>query len=66
MFEPRYLDMFGAMLREQPGGKGARFVHALNPAAAPAALLESAVGGLPRIACCAEVQAIEVRACLPC
>ena len=62
VFEPRYLGMFGAMLREQPGGKGSRFVHALNPAAAPPALLESAVGGLPRIACCAEVQAIEVRA----
>jgi hypothetical protein len=61
VYEPRYLAMFRAMLEVAPGGKGARFVHVLSPAAAPPALLETAVGGLPRIACVAEVESIEVK-----
>ncbi|EFN58530.1 hypothetical protein CHLNCDRAFT_140625 [Chlorella variabilis] len=51
--------MFHDLLKEAPRGAGARFVHTLSPSAAPPALLENAVGGMPRIACCAEVQAIE-------
>lgn len=43
-----------------PGGQGGRFVFVLSPAAAPSALLENAVGGLPRIGCCADVQEIKV------
>lgn len=61
VFEPRYLQLFRDVLREHPdGGKGGRFVHILSPSAAPPALLEDAVGGLPRIGCCAEVQSIQV------
>ena len=60
VFEPRYLALFRAVLEEHPGGRGGRFLHVLSPAAAPPALLDNAVGGLPRIGCCAEVEAIEV------
>ncbi|PSC71566.1 ATP-dependent protease [Micractinium conductrix] len=61
VFEPRYLALFRAVLEEHPGGRGGRFLHVLSPAAAPPALLDNAVGGLPRIGCCAEVEAIEER-----
>lgn len=61
MFEPKYLQLFSDLLRQHPEGRGARFLHVLAPRAAPPALLESTVGGLPRVGCCAEVQAIEVR-----
>lgn len=61
VFEPHYVAMFRDMLGEHPeGGQGARFVHVLSPAAAPPALLENAVGGLPRVGCYAEVQSIQV------
>ena len=61
MFEERYLQLFRDIQRENPGG-GGRFVHILSPAAAPPALLENVVGGLPRIGCCAEVQEVQVSA----
>lgn len=69
VFEPKYLAMFRDMLAEGNGGAGGRFVHVLSPQAAPPALLENACGGLPRIGCCAEVEAIQVgrgraRACM--
>lgn len=53
--------MFRALLADS-GPKGGRFIHVLAPAAAPPALLENAVGGLPRIGCCAEVLSIQVGA----
>lgn len=53
--------MFRGMMADGSGGQGARFVHVLAPAAAPPALLENACAGLPRIACCAEVEAIQER-----
>ncbi|KAL4442990.1 hypothetical protein ABPG77_008481 [Micractinium sp. CCAP 211/92] len=60
VFEPQYLAMFRALLADS-GPQGGRFIHVLAPAASPPALLENAVGGLPRIGCCAEVQSIQER-----
>lgn len=63
VFEPRYLALFRDLLAENPArGRGGRFVHVLSPASAPPALLDNAVGGLPRIGCCAEVEQIQVSA----
>ncbi|KAI7845905.1 hypothetical protein COHA_000638 [Chlorella ohadii] len=60
VYEPRYLALFRDLLAENPArGRGGRFVHVLSPSAAPPALLENAVGGLPRIGCCAEVEQIQ-------
>lgn len=67
VYEPRYLALFRDLLAENPArGRGGRFVHVLAPQAAPPALLDNAVGGLPRIGCCAEVDQIEVGAGLFC
>lgn len=66
VYEPRYLALFRDLLAENPArGRGGRFVHVLSPSAAPPALLENAVGGLPRIGCCAEVEQIQVGAVRP-
>lgn len=63
VFEPGYLALFRDLLAEHPArGRGGRFVHVLSPQASPPALLEGAVGGLPRIGCCAEVESIQVGA----
>ncbi|GAB4820692.1 hypothetical protein N2152v2_007738 [Parachlorella kessleri] len=60
VFEPEYLALFSHLLSTHPpGGEGACFLHLLDPASAPPALLEEdSVGGLPRLGCCAEVKAI--------
>lgn len=60
VFEPQYLAMFHKLLADS-GPKGGQFVHVLAPSASPPALLENAVGGLPRIGCCAEVQSVQER-----
>ncbi|GIL91734.1 hypothetical protein Vretimale_14864 [Volvox reticuliferus] len=63
VFEQRFLQMFDDLASKAGGSildaNGVRFGHILSPSVAPPALLENAIGGMPRLAVMATVKRVK-------